>query len=236
MSLQKILILETNELTELTISSIKKNMPRVKYEVVPAGKSKVGTALSNCDGLTLVVNSGVVLNIKHGDLPPIERLNKYHICVSRTGVFVDHKRHAETYSVLESNIGKGHIDLSVFIINPDKWHEIPNTDKRILNEKKVLYMPRYLNHKTDILVPACIGAYEAVKYGIQGESAAIINYVPNIISGKATVSECYAYCFDKLEDYSSNLHPRWRDNISKLASRSKVKISKTRKRLHDLNA
>lgn len=236
MSLRKILILESNELAPLTINSIKQNMPRMKYEVVPAGSSKVGTALANVTEPTLVVTSGIVLDIKQGDMPPPETINKYHICVSRTGVFVDHRRHSQTYSVLESNISKGHIDLSIFIINPDKWLEIPNSDRRVLNEKKVLYMPRYLNHKTDILVEECIGAYEAVRYGIQGESAAVLNYVPNILSGKANVMESYAYCFDKLEKYSADLHPKWQKNISTLAEKTRVRISKTRKRLHDLRS
>lgn len=235
MSALRILILETDSrLTQLTINSIQTNLPRAAYSVVKCGDSKVGTALQVCGELTIVVTSGVILNFKYGDIPPIEKLSQYHIAVSRAGVFADHPNLQNSYGLIGSNIGKGHIDLSIFIINPSKWIEIPNTDARILNEKKVLYMPRYFNHKTDVLIPECVGAYQALKYGMQGEDAAVINYVPNIISGKATVFETYAYCFDKLEDYLSDVDEEIKENILKLSNLTKTRISKLRKKLLNL--
>ena len=128
----------------------------------------------------------------------------------------------------------GHIDLSVFIINPDKWYEIPASDVRILNEKKILYMPRYMNHRTDPLISTCINCMEAVKYGMGSEHAAVLNYVPHLLTGKATVRETYAYAFDRLEEYCDGLDPRIRDNVLQLADKSKVRISKMRRKLHDL--
>jgi hypothetical protein len=235
MSSLKILILETNpKLTKLTVNSIQKNTPRASYEVVRCGKSKIGTALANITEPTLVVTSGLVLNIKHADLPPIETIMKYHICASRSGIYADHKRHAKDYEMIGINMTPGHIDLSVFIINPEKWYEIPSSDVRILNEKKVLYMPRYMNHRTDPLVSTCINCMEAVKYGMGSEHAAVLNYVPHILSGKATVRETYAYAFDRLEEYCEGVDPSIQHNILALAKKSKHRISKVRKGLHDL--
>ncbi len=235
MSSLKILILETNpNLTQLTINSIQKNTPRAKWSVVKCGKSKIGTALANVTEPTLVVVSGLVLNIRHDDLPPIETIRKYHICASRSGVYSDHKRQAKNYEMIGVNMTPGHIDLSVFIINPEKWYEVPASDARILNEKKVLYMPRYMNHRTDPLISSCINCMEAVKYGMGSEHAAVLNYVPHIISGKATVRETYAYAFDRLEEYCDGIDPSIRDNILRLADKSKHRISKLRKGLHEL--
>ena len=235
MSDLKILILETDpRLTKLTTNSLEKNTPRAKWQVVKCGKSKIGTALANVTEPTLVVTSGLVLNIKHADLPPIETIKKYHICASRSGVYSDHKKNAKNYEMIGINMTKGHIDLSVFIINPEKWFEVPVSDARILNEKKVLYMPRYMNHRTDPLVSTCINCMEAVKYGMGSEHAAVFNYVPHILTGKATVRETYAYAFDRLEDYCDGVDPSIRQNILNLASKSKHRISKVRRGLHNL--
>lgn len=235
MSSLKILILETNPLlTQLTINSIRKNTPRANWKVVKCGKSKIGTALANATEPTLVVTSGLVLNIKHADLPPIETVQKYHVCASRSGVYSDHKSQAKNYEMMGISMSTGHIDLSVFIINPDKWYEIPASDVRILNEKKILYMPRYMNHRTDPLISTCINCMEAVKYGMGSEHAAVLNYVPHLLTGKATVRETYAYAFDRLEEYCDGLDPRIRDNVLQLADKSKVRISKMRRKLHDL--
>lgn len=75
---------------------------------------------------------------------------------------------------------------------------------------------------------------EAVKYGMGSEHAAVLNYVPHIISGKATVRETYAYAFDRLEEYCDGIDPSIRDNILRLADKSKHRISKLRKGLHEL--
>ena len=116
----KILILESNNLIKLTINSIKQNMPDVSYKVVKKQdltNSRIGTALSRCKETTLVVESGLVLNIQKNDIPNVEKLNEYDICVSREGVFTDHKRLNEHYRYVAKDITDGVIDLSIFIIN-----------------------------------------------------------------------------------------------------------------------
>ena len=232
MSNLEIIILECNDLTALTVNSIKKNMPRAKYKVVPAkGKSKIGTALSHAKGITLVVTSGLVLNIKHGDLPPESKLEQYALSVSREGVYVDHPKHSTSYNLVNSNITKGFIDLCIFIINPAKWFEIPTKDSGVVGDKKTLFMPRYINHKSDPILKDCIGAYEAFKYGMAGETGAVYNYLPNLISGKATPIETFAYCFDKLEEYSEGLPEYKRKQVLNLAQKTKTRVGKLRPQL-----
>lgn len=230
----EILILDTNALTPLTINSIKKNMPRATYKVVKCGPSKIGTALAHCSKPTLVVSSGLVLNIRQGDLPNEEKLKEYDICVSRAGVYVDHPKLKSVYNLINSPIERGHIDLSIFIINPARWYEIPSTDKKILAKKKTLYMPRYINHKSDIIIKDCVGSYEAFHYGMMGETASVYNYVPHLLSGKAAPVETFAYCFDKIEPYVEGLPEQRKNRILKLAQKSKVRISKVRKGIAEL--
>jgi hypothetical protein len=110
---RKILILEVNNLTALTINSIEMNMPQFQYKVVPCGKSKLATALHNIDDITLVVKSGLVLNIKDSDLPSREKLMRYDMCVSRQGVYVDHPSIAKHYNLVDTPMNKGIIDLSL---------------------------------------------------------------------------------------------------------------------------
>lgn len=234
MSDLEILILDCNPLTPITVTSIKKNMPRVKYKVVKCGKSKIGTAIAHTTKPTLVVTGGIALNLRQGDIPSQETLERYDICVSRLGVYADHPRLSEVYNITSNPIGKGHIDLSIFIINPTRWYELPDKDSGALRTKKVLYMPRYINHKTDTLVKECIGSYEAFHYGMMGEDASVFNYIPNLLSGEATPVETYAYCFDKLEDYVDALQEPEKTKVLTLAKKSKIRIAKMRKRLADL--
>lgn len=234
MSNLEILVLEANELTALTVNSIKRNMPRTKYRVVKAGSSKIGTAIANCDKPTLVVTSGLVLNIRQGDIPPAEKINEYDICVSRMGVYVDHPRHSTVYKLIDSPMHKGFIDLSIFIINPANWYEIPSSDAGMLGNKKCLYMPRYINHKHDPIVKDCIGSYEAFRYGMSGESAAVYNYIPLLLSGKATPIETFAYCFDKVAEYAEGLPEPVKQKVLKLGHKTKVRVGKMRKRLYEL--
>lgn len=235
MSALEILVLDCNDFTALTVNSIKKNMPRTKYKVVKCGKSKVGTALSNITGITLVVTGGLVLNIRQGDLPPENKLKNYALCLSREGVYVDHPKHSLSYSLIDSPINKGFVDLSIFVINPDKWYEIPTKDSGILSDKKCLYMPRYINHKHDVLIKDCIGSYEAFKYGLAGETAAVYNYLPCLLSGKATPIETFAYCFDKLEEYKMGLPSKAEKVVTTFANKTRKRISKVRKGLFDLS-
>lgn len=234
MSDLEILILDCNPLTPITTTSIKKNMPRAKFKVVKCGKSKIGTAVANTTKPTLVVTGGLALNIRQGDIPAYDTLHKYDMCVSRLGVYTDHPRLSEVYNITSNPIGKGHIDLSIFIINPARWYELPNTDAGALRDKKILYMPRYINHKTDTLVKDCIGSYEAFHYGMMGEDASVFNYIPNLLSGSATPIETFAYCFDKLEEYVDELEDEQKQKVLGLASKSKARIATMRKKLANL--
>lgn len=235
MSALEILVLECNDLTSLTVNSIRKNMPRAKYKVVKCGASKVGTSLAHATDTTLVVTSGLVLNIRQGDLPPDSKLKQYAISVSREGVYVDHPKHGKVYELINSPITKGFVDLSIFVINPDSWYEMPKTDAGIFKDKKCLYMPRYINHKHDVIIKDCIGGYEAFKYGMAGETAAVYNYIPHLLSGEATPIETIAYCFDKLEEYSGGLSPEAKARVCKLAKKTKVRVGKMRKGLFELS-
>lgn len=230
----EILVLDCNELTPITVNSIRKNMPRAKYRVVKVDKSKIGTAVANCDKPTLVVTGGIVLDIKLGDIPPVEKIKQYHMCVSRQGVYVDHPKHAGVYKLIGSPITKGFIDLSIFIINPEKWYEIPNTDSGVLGNKKVLYMPRYFNHKHDPIIKDCIGGHEGFKYGMSGEAAAVLNYIPHLLSGEATPIETMAYCFDKVAKFTDGLSPEAEERIKKLGEKTRIRVGKMRERLYDL--
>lgn len=232
MSSLEILVLDCNELTPLTVNSIRKNMPRAKYRVVKPGKSKIGTAVANCERPTIVVSSGAVLNIRHGDVP--EKAKDYHMCVSRQGVYIDHPKHSKVYELIGSPITRGFVDLSVFIINPEKWYEIPDTDAGVMGNKKILYMPRYFNHKQDPIIAECVGGYEALKYGMQGEAAAVLNYTPHLLSGKATPIETVAYCFDKIEEFTYGLDPESKAKIQKLAKKTRQRATRLRRGLYDL--
>ena len=147
----KLLILETNNLTRLTTNSIEANMTGYEYKVVKPGDSKIGTALKNIDDVTLVVQSGLVLNIKEGDLPSREKLKKYHLAVSREAVYADHPSIGKHYELTSRRMHRGMIDLSLFIINPAMWDDIPESDTGLLSKSKLLHMPRYMNHRNDII-------------------------------------------------------------------------------------
>ena len=232
----KILILKTNELDRLTINSIEKNMPEATYEVVKCeNQKKIRTALEHSKGKTpmLVVTSGLVLDVQDFDIPQSDILSRYAICCSRAGVYVDHG-YRNNYKTIKKILHKGHIDLSIFVINPGLWNEIPESDTGALKDKKILYMPRYMNHKTDVQVNDALSAYPCLQYGALGLSAAVYNYVDNIASGEATVAESYAYCFDKLVDYTEGLDEVYINNINKLAKKTQ-RISKFRDAYNNIN-
>ena len=64
----KILVVECNKLTALTVNSIQQNMPDWEYKVVPYQGGYIPTALSNSEELCLVVKSGIILDIQDGDV------------------------------------------------------------------------------------------------------------------------------------------------------------------------
>jgi hypothetical protein len=235
----KVLILEKNNLTKLTTNSLDINTPEIEYKVVKkedCTESKIGTALLNTKDITLVVTSGLVLELKDGDFPDIEKLKEYGICVSREGVFTDHKRLNEHYRYVASHITDGVIDLNIFIINPKKWSEIPKLDQRILQNKKKMYIPRYMHHKSDVLFAEdSTAAVDAFHYGVLGEQASVYNYVDCIYKNNINILEIYAYCFDKLIPYIKGVPRKEQNRIKLLANKTKQKIKTMRKKMHDIN-
>lgn len=235
----KILILESNNLIKLTINSIKQNMPDVSYEVVKKQdltNSRIGTALSRCKETTLVVESGLVLNIQKNDIPNVEKLNEYDICVSREGVFTDHKRLNEHYRYVAKDITDGVIDLSIFIINPKRWDKIPESDKGILHDKKKMFIPRYMHHKNDVLFAEdSTAAVDAFYYGVLGEQASVYNYNRCINKKDINILEIYGYCFDKLLPYLKGVPRKEQNRIKFLANKTTTKIKNMRQRMHQIN-
>lgn len=231
MQLKEILIYQTNNLACITINSIKKNMPDWKYKVVKVEDGIIKTALNNCDKTTLVVESGVILNIQDNDLPPLEVLNKYHMAKSKKLVFGDHDRLCGCYEVLLGHIPNGGvIDLSVFIINPSKWDFIPETDIGFWNDIKTISIPRYMNHRTDVLVYQSLSARDCFMYGALGEQASIHNYIECFKQGHVNMSERFAYCLDKYLNYLDDVSDTVYNMITKVAKENK-RYTKFRKQM-----
>ena len=239
----KILILETNNLTRLTTNSIEANMTGWTYKVVKPEESKIGTALKNTDDVTLVVQSGLVLNIKEGDVPSKEKLKDYHLGVSREAVYADHPSISKHYNLTSRKMHKGMIDLSLFVINPERWDYIPKSDVGLLSKSNLLFMPRYMNHRNDIIFKEdVINASDALTYGVLGEQACIYNYIgilnndaqKNTVEKDISVLETYAYCFDKLLPFTEGLPKKEKEIVECLGNKTKKRISRLRRRLHNV--
>lgn len=235
----KVLILESNNLTNLTVNSLEKNTPQVSYKVITKKEqtnSRIGTALLNTKGITLVVKSGIVLELKEGDIPSIEQLEAVDICVSREAVFIDHNRLSEHYRYVDNTLTNGVVDLSIFIINPARWKDVPETDTGILNDVKKLFIPRYMHHKNDILLQEeATTTIDAFNYGVLGEQASVFNYIDCIQSDTINMLETYGYCFDKLLPYLKGIPKKEKERIKFLANKTNIKIKNTREKMHRLN-
>lgn len=223
MSRPEILIIECNNLASLTVNSITANMPDWDYRVVSYSGGFIPTALRNLSATALVVKSGVILNIQRGDLPPWELLGKYDICLGRSGVFSDHEDHQHVYGLIGSEIGKTHLDLSVFIINPRRWKVIPDSDSGVLGRVKRLRMPRHMNHKSDRIVAKSLSAKAAMEYGMLAEKASVFNYIDVFERGKANGNEMFAYALEKALPYADQL-----PNVKRLAERTLTRASRLR--------
>lgn len=226
-----LLILNTDkELTKLTVNSIKQNMPEWQYDIVNCElHTELQTALNNIDDITLVVKSGVCLELKSGDLAPYDTLFRYHLCATREGVYTDNKKYRGQYNLINKDMNLGVMNLDIFIMNPHMdWSNFK------LADKKILAMPRYLNHKQDVLTNNVLSPYGALNYGILGESAAVLNYVDNIKTGEATIEESYAYNFDKLEEYTEGMKGPYKDNIIKLSKITKRRLGNLRNKLYTI--
>ena len=224
----KILIIECNKLTSLTVNSIKKNMPKWDFEVVKYNGSFIGTALSNTKEISLCVMSGLILNIKDGDLPGKEVLQKYDIAVSREGVFWDSKKHKHIYGLIGSKVKRKTMDLSIFLINPKRWVSIPKKDSGVLGKVKRVRMPRSMNHKSDVIVEKALNAKDALHYGTLSMGASVFNYVPIFVKGKANANEMFAYALEVALPFTEGLPEKEKEKVIKVALKTKTRIAKLR--------
>tara|TARA_R100000951_G_scaffold85885_1_gene73584 strand:+ start:22 stop:762 length:741 start_codon:yes stop_codon:yes gene_type:complete len=235
----KVLILESNNLTNLTVNSLEKNTPQVSYKVITKKdqtNSRIGTALLHSEGITLVVKSGIVLELKEGDIPSLDKLESVDICVSRKAVFIDHNRLSEHYRYVDDTLTHGVVDLNIFIINPERWKDVPETDTGILKDVKKLFIPRYMHHKNDILLQEeATATIDAFNYGVLGEQASVFNYIDCIESNNINMLETYGYCFDKLLPYLKGVPKKEKKRIKFLADKTITKIKNTRNKMHRLN-
>ena len=200
----KILVRE-NAWSAITVDSIKANMP--DWEPVLVKRESAGvvaTALNNADGITMCVRGGVVLDIKAEDLPPDEKLSAVHIPLAKRGVYVDSPKHDQIYRLAGANITHGTYDLDVIIVNPDMWDAIPEEDAGSLRDKKILKMPRYMNHRVDRVAERVLPAAELARYGVLGHQASVLNYVGVLTHGLYGAAK-YAYALDRIAPFTNNL-------------------------------
>jgi hypothetical protein len=227
----KILVIKCNQLSELTLNSIRKNMPDWQFELVDYDGGFIRTALMNSDEICLVVRSGVILDIKEGDLPDRSLLEQYDICVSRDAVFSDNRVNKHVYGLLGSPLDKKSIDLSVFCINPKRWISIPETDTGVLGCVKRLRMPRHMNHKCDVIIPKAISAKVAMDYGMLGEQASVLNYASVYEKGVANGNEMFAYRLEAALDFLDGLPLDARQKTEAVALKTLHRAAKLRKGL-----
>ena len=223
MSRPEVLVIECNKLLPLTVNSVKANMPGWDCKVAPYGNGFIRTALKNLDKPALVVKSGVILNVRDGDLPSWDLLNSYDICLSRVGVFSDHPKHSQAYRLVGSKINQSHLDLSVFVINPERWTHIPADDTGVLHAAKRLRMPRHMNHKSDVLIANGLSGKQAMDYGMLAENASVYNYVDVFEKGSANGNEMFAYALEKALPFADGL-----PSVKQLAEKTLTRAAKLR--------
>jgi len=229
------LVLNKNNFTSLTVDSIKKNMPDAEYKVVDLEEGgRLPTAFKHAKGLTMVVTGGIVLNIKEGDLPPDEKLEKHHLAMSREAVFSDHPKWRTNYNLIKSRLHDGVVDMSIFIINPNKWKKVPTSDSNFLLGKKILYMPRYMNHRDDPTLGTCMGGRDILSYAALGHDAPVLNYLTHLYSENASVRETFGCCFDRLLPYVDNLPEKERKVVERLGNLTKLRVGKLRQMFTDI--
>lgn len=227
----KILVVECNRLTALTVNSIRQNMPDWEYEVVPYRDGFIATALRNADELCFVVKSGVILGIQDGDLPEREMLEQYDVCVSRDGVYTDNRANKHVYGLVGSKLNEKSMDLSVIFVNPKRWVRVPDSDAGVLSKVRRLRMPRHMNHKCDPIVAKAISARVAMDYGMLAEQASVLNYVPLYERGSANGNEMFAYKLEAALGLTDGLPEAEKNKVEALATRTSKRASKLRRGL-----
>ena len=199
------ILIRKNAWSNITVDSIKHNMPDWEPVLVdrdPAGV--IATALNNADGITMCVRGGVVLDIKEKDIPSDEKLSEFHISLAKRGVYVDNPKHDQIYNLAGANITHGTWDLDVIIVNPGMWDAVPEEDAGSLRDKKILKMPRYMNHRVDRIAERVLPASELARYGILGHQASVLNYISVLDHGLYGAAK-YAYALDRVKPFINNL-------------------------------
>ena len=227
------LVLETNELAALTINAINQHDPGATIRCVPTGESFVGTALKHSTKLTMVLKSGVVWRGSSSDIPDVA-IN-YPLCASEYAVFADNDKLSHIYQLKGSPLALGMKDLSIFLINPELWDDIPETDKGILKDKRILNMPRYMNHREDELVSDGLAAHDCLYYGVLGLNSLALNYVTCLRNRTASVTETLAYPFDHLTPYVNGLDKNDIHFIRKVADKTQSRVGRLRDGLAKIN-
>ena len=223
MSHPNILILEENDLTAMTLASIKAWAPEAKVSVVASNGqgTRLKSAMQCTKNVTLCLQSGVLLQSELIFMPPMATLERYGICLSRENVFIDHPAQGHIYDLMGLTAHKGVMDTTVFCINPASWPEVPKVDKGALRNVRKLVMPRYMNHKADKALEA-VSAWGSLQYGMLGHGAAINNYTAHYLRGHATPNEMYAYPLELALPYVDDLSPSIKDRVWRLATRAKT--------------
>ena len=225
--MSKFIVIETNSLTPLTVNSIKRHQPDADIKTVPLGEGGIATALSSTNKPAFVINSGVVFRATSDQLPH-DMLRRNPLAVTDPCVFGNHPKYGTAYAHLDMPDALGNCDLSIFHMVPELWKSTPPSDNAGLANCKKLWMPRYMNHKTDKLVPEAISQKDALYYGALGVPALALNYVPNLIEGSATPPEQAAYCFDHLAPYTSGLDRDDRSKLQNLIEKTATRYAKMR--------
>lgn len=228
MPLPKLLVLDRNDLTGLTLSSIQSALPDADVKVASFDGGYIRTALKNCNDITLVVESGVMLNTSRFDVPGDDVLSRYQLAVSRAHVFADHPHHVNLYGLMGITPDKSLIDLTVFLINPSTWSDMPISDREAVSRARKLYMPRYMNHRSDPVVPEAMGAWPALQYGMLGMQAVVNNYIPQFLSGTASPAEMYGYCMDYALSHLEALSGHTKDRVHALARKTQIAAARLR--------
>lgn len=220
-------IIETNNLTALTVNSILRHMPGSQITTVPLGDGGIATALSATNNPAFVLRSGVVFRAATHQLP-LDILARNPLSVSESCVFASHPTLAGNYEMLDLPDALNMPDMGVFHIVPELWKSSPPSDNAALPYCKKAWMPRYMNHKTDKLVKELLSAKDALYYGALGVPALALNYVAALEGGDTSPTEQAAYCFDHLVPYKSGLDRADRERLEKNAEKTSTRYAKMR--------
>jgi hypothetical protein len=233
-----ILVFDFNDdLVDITVDSIKRNMPEWKFTVLPVCvKNKTLFYAYNYSKKhktpVLAVNGGLLLNIKEENIP--EKFDNYPMIVSRTAVNSRKNNYARDYETLGYNL-VGQIDLSIFILNWKKFDFHPKKNQGVLSKIKTGYMPRSMNHRSDPLFAEAFNPYTCLKYGTSGMTANVLNYISEIKKPSLDINETYAYPFEIFIPYVNSIkNSQYRNNLISHIKRSKKNAGKLRHRFSQL--